>query len=100
MGLYFFNKKERDIWCKDDLQEICQRDKRFQLQNILSDADDSWEGGRGRVSRDLITAVANPFTKEHATFIGVCGPPTFNRQVVEFFKEVDFPANSLHIFQG
>lgn len=76
------------------------KDRRLQIKYILSDAEKSWDGGRGRVTRDLIAALADPCAKDNVNFMGVCGPPAFNRQIVEFIKNVGFPATSQHIFQG
>lgn len=100
MRLYFYNKTERDIWCRTKLDALCQRDTRFQMQYILSEANEDWDGERGRVSRDLITTLTDPCSRDTVTFIGVCGPPTFNRQIVELLKDVGFPAVNQHIFQG
>lgn len=97
MSLLYFNKTEADIWCRPKLDAIAQAESRVQIKYILSDADISWEGERGRVTRDQIVALQS---KDHVTYIGVCGPPAFNRSVVEFLKAVGFPATSQHIFQG
>lgn len=70
------------------------------IKYVLTDADSSWDGERGRITRDQIVALTEPQSKDHVSFIGVCGPPAFNRQVVEYLTATDFPANAQHIFQG
>lgn len=82
------------------MDEISESETRFQIKYILSDGDADWEGDRGRITRDQIVALTDAQSKDHATFIGVCGPPAFNRQIVEFLKAVGFPAASQHVFQG
>lgn len=100
LNLHYFNKTEKDIWCRTHLDAIAEKETRLHVKYILSDAEDSWDGDRGRITRDQIVAITDPHSKDHATFIGVCGPPAFNRQIVEFLKAVGFPTASQHIFQG
>ncbi|KAG5677056.1 hypothetical protein PVAND_006840 [Polypedilum vanderplanki] len=45
--LYYFNKKEEDIWCKNIFDEMTCKDDRFKVKYILSEANESWTGERG-----------------------------------------------------
>lgn len=79
---------------------MTQSESRLRVVHHLSDADASWDGERGRITRDQIVALTDPHSRDHVTFIGVCGPPAFNRLIVELLKAVDFPAAGQHVFQG
>lgn len=79
---------------------MARSESKFQVIHTLSEADKGWDGARGRVSRELIAAIAGPCGEDAVTFIAVCGPPAFNRQIAEYTSDVGFPATSQHIFQG
>lgn len=102
LSLFYYNKTEQDIWCREQLESIAEKHSQFQFKCILSDVEKTanWDGLRGRVTRDQIISLADANSKGHVTFIGVCGPPQFNRQIVEWLKETGFPDADRHIFQG
>lgn len=70
------------------------------MQYVLSGADDKWSGKRGRVTEELVASITQQASENYATFIGVCGPPAFNYQIVEYLSSVGLPASAYHIFQG
>lgn len=48
---------------------------RFRVVNVLSEADDDWQGRKGRVSIELLSEFLLP--KSDSYFVCVCGPPGF-----------------------
>lgn len=90
--MYFFNKTESDIWYRDTFNKLKDSDPRFDVKHILSDADDSWSGAKGRITKALVDEIA----KESA-FVFVCGPLVFNDLALEYFSD---HGTKLHCFQG
>lgn len=92
LDLYYFNKTESDIWLRENFHIFKQRDKRFSVTHILSEADSSWTGEKGKVSKELVKQIA-----EVVTFIFVCGPPIFNDITAEYIGKHQVES---HFFQG
>ncbi|XP_055372602.1 cytochrome b5 reductase 4 [Condylostylus longicornis] len=98
--LFIFNKTQKDIWCKEQLETIASQDERINIRYILSDSDNNWNGEKGRISEDLI-AILNDNTKNSfVTFCCICGPRPFNDLALKFLTTVGFSTEQLHFFQG
>ena len=52
---------------------------RFSLTNVLSEAEDDWQGHRGRITVDLLKELLNSAAAvtDHNTLVCVCGPVQF-----------------------
>uniref|UniRef100_W8BMG6 Cytochrome b5 reductase 4 n=2 Tax=Ceratitis capitata TaxID=7213 RepID=W8BMG6_CERCA len=100
LRLLYFNKTPADIWCRSELEQLQTTDERFQLVNVLSEADADWTGLRGRISNELLAPLMTKNTPEYASFVAICGPSGFSRAAEDILKELKFNLENLHIFQG
>ncbi|XP_059608647.1 cytochrome b5 reductase 4 isoform X2 [Phlebotomus argentipes] len=100
LKLLYFNKREEDIWCREKLTTIAEKDKRLSVRHVLSDADASWSGDRGRISEDIAMDLVSRTSPNSITFCCVCGPPGFNDAAAALLANAGFPAADLHVFQG
>jgi ferredoxin-NADP reductase len=64
----------QNIIFRDELNDLEARLRNFQFHLLLSQADDSWQGARGRITREFIRK-AVPELKGQVFFL--CGPPPF-----------------------
>ncbi|ESO83431.1 hypothetical protein LOTGIDRAFT_133451 [Lottia gigantea] len=82
--LLFFNKKLEDIVWKDQLDQLATNSKnRFEVKYILSEADDSWTGLKGRIRKELVSDHL-PKTVDSNTklLVCACGPIPFTKEVM------------------
>ncbi|XP_067841044.1 cytochrome b5 reductase 4 isoform X2 [Heptranchias perlo] len=98
--LMFFNKKEKDILWKNQLDQLSSKDKRFEVEYILSEPHPEWAGKRGKIEMSLCSEFLTGHTKELKTLVCVCGPTSFTEQAVGFFKELGFSNEEIHAFNG
>ena len=94
--LVFFNKTERDIIWRDQLDEMEQKEKRLSVTHVLS-AQDDWTGEKGRVSRDLLGRLLK---KQKNKFAGICGPNAFNDSAKKILLDLGFKEEEVFLFQG
>uniref|UniRef100_A0A9J8AFS7 Cytochrome b5 reductase 4 n=1 Tax=Cyprinus carpio carpio TaxID=630221 RepID=A0A9J8AFS7_CYPCA len=97
--LMFFNRQERDIlWCSQ-LDELCSKEERFEVEYVLSERADSWKGRRGRIDACMLqNFLERP--EDSKCLVCVCGPTGFTELAVQLVKELDFSEEEIHIFQG
>ncbi|XP_037954496.1 cytochrome b5 reductase 4-like isoform X1 [Teleopsis dalmanni] len=100
LRLIYFNKTEADIWCRNALTDLQVQDERFHLTNILSQADEKWQGPHGRISKDLFTTILDRNSAEYSTYLAICGPNPYNQLAEDILKELQFDKENLHIFRG
>ncbi|XP_051880401.1 cytochrome b5 reductase 4 isoform X2 [Pristis pectinata] len=98
--LMFFNKEEKDILWKDQLDNLTSKDKRFEVEYILSEPHLEWTGKRGRIERSLCSELLSRRTEEGKSLVCVCGPNSFTEQVVGFCKELGISNEEIHAFSG
>ncbi|CAG9767355.1 unnamed protein product [Ceutorhynchus assimilis] len=103
--LLFFNKSEQDILVRAQLEELSERDNRFKVNYILSQAEDSWEGLRGHVTSDLIETSLQEHMQDTGYTINdiysfVCGPPKFNEACLQEQNKVKIREDQIHVFDG
>uniref|UniRef100_A0A8C2EC35 Cytochrome b5 reductase 4 n=1 Tax=Cyprinus carpio TaxID=7962 RepID=A0A8C2EC35_CYPCA len=97
--LMFFNRQERGIlWCSQ-LDELCSKEERFEVEYVLSEPADSWKGKRGRIDACMLqNFLERP--EDSKCLVCVCGPTGFTELAVQLVKELDFSEEEIHIFQG
>ncbi|XP_053962069.1 cytochrome b5 reductase 4 [Anastrepha ludens] len=100
LRLLYFNKTPADIWCHNELERLQATDERFQLLNVLSEADAEWTGLRGRICNELLAPLMTKNTPEYASFVAICGPSGFSEATENILKDLKFNAENVHIFQG
>uniref|UniRef100_A0AAG5DSF7 Cytochrome-b5 reductase n=1 Tax=Anopheles atroparvus TaxID=41427 RepID=A0AAG5DSF7_ANOAO len=127
--LLYFNKTKADIWCRERLENLCKKDKRFKLWHVLSESEQpdsssssspsgaaltvgslSLDGqpngenrpsyAHGRVSLDIVHQLTTEHSPLYASYCCVCGPKPFNELCLQYFRETDHNPNHLHCFQG
>jgi cytochrome-b5 reductase len=74
MSLLYANNTEEDILLRKELDDFAMRfPNKFQVQYVLSQAGESWNGHRGFVSQDLIKEYLAPADETNKMLL--CGPP-------------------------
>lgn len=136
--LLFFNRTEKDIVWRDQFDtlmkednrytmrhfySICQINKaflfffRFIVEHILSDANDKWQGKRGRINIELIQDSLEDIIKISGDtssledllakcYVCVCGPSPFTQTTEKILKEIQIDgkyslnSSQIHCFLG
>ncbi|XP_023300109.2 cytochrome b5 reductase 4 [Lucilia cuprina] len=97
LKLLYFNKTSADIWCNEMLNDLSINDERFEIVNILSNAEESWSGKKGRVCTELLFPIVNK-SMDNISYIAACGPNNFIINVEKILNELNFPSDNLFIF--
>ncbi|XP_078068580.1 cytochrome b5 reductase 4 isoform X2 [Mustelus asterias] len=84
--LKFFNKTEKDIVWRDLLDQLASKDKRFEVEYILSQPHLEWAGKRGKVKMSLCSEFLTGRIEELKTLVCICGPPAFTEQTVGLYS--------------
>ncbi|CAG4956086.1 unnamed protein product [Parnassius apollo] len=101
--LLFFNKTEKDIMFQEGFEELANRDQRFTVVHILSNASSTWTGCKGRINIELISAVligGSMTYEEDSLFICVCGPTEFSYAALKILKNLRIGESSIYVFTG
>lgn len=102
ISLTFFNRTEKDILWRDELDRLAQKDSRFTVSHVLSEADESWTGLRGRMDGELLRSQLpsrNP-QDDPKTFVFVCGPTAFTQLTGGLLSVMGYSNKDYHCFQG
>ncbi|EOA85535.1 uncharacterized protein SETTUDRAFT_177772 [Exserohilum turcica Et28A] len=78
--LLYANKTEDDILLKDQLDKFTQENEQFKVHYILSNPSSSWQGEKGRISKQLIDKVF------------LCGPDPMVESMSMHLQERGFKA--------
>ncbi|NXT39172.1 NB5R4 reductase, partial [Pelecanoides urinatrix] len=81
--LIFFNKTEDDILWRHQLEQLALKDKRFEVQFILSQPIKDWVGKQGKISSSLLSEFVKRSRKDSKVLICICGPTPFTEQGVQ-----------------
>ncbi|XP_041043120.1 cytochrome b5 reductase 4 isoform X4 [Carcharodon carcharias] len=98
--LMFFNKTEKDIVWRDQLDHLASKDERFEVEYILSEPHLEWAGKRGKIEMPLCSEFLTGRPEELKTLVCVCGPISFTEQAVGIFKQLGFNNGEIHAFNG
>lgn len=100
--LIFFNRTEKDILWREELDKLALKDERFTVSHILSEPDDIWTGLRGRIDGELLKAhlPSRPPQKDPKFFTFVCGPTAFTGLTGGLLKVMGHTDEDYHCFQG
>ncbi|XP_032829494.2 cytochrome b5 reductase 4 [Petromyzon marinus] len=100
--LVFFNKSPEDILWKQQIDELCDRDSRFQVHYVLSEVSDRWHGRIGRISRTLLSELLAPVSsgvgERRRRLACVCGAAPFTELAVSILDELGFEDQEIHTF--
>jgi cytochrome-b5 reductase len=87
--LLYANKTEGDILLKKELDEFSQKYDQFNVQYILSSPPKKWQGGKGRISKEMIEEHL-PAPAGMDTKVLVCGPDPMMESMVNMLQERGF----------
>ncbi|KAG8444821.1 hypothetical protein GDO86_009831 [Hymenochirus boettgeri] len=97
--LIFFNKKQEDILWKEQVEELCLTEKRFNAQFVLSEADNIWAGYRGQISSSLLSESIVRSKEGCKVLICICGPNAFVDQGTRLLQDLGFSKEEVFIFK-
>ncbi|XP_063772985.1 cytochrome b5 reductase 4 [Pseudophryne corroboree] len=97
--LIFFNKTEDDILWREQLENLCLTDKRFEAQFILSEPNDSWNGYKGQISAPLLSEAITRSKKDSKVLTCICGPNGFIDQGIRFLEDLGFSEEEIFVFR-
>ncbi|XP_076004560.1 cytochrome b5 reductase 4 [Genypterus blacodes] len=97
--LLFFNRQEKDILWRCELEELAANDERFQVDFVLSEPCENWSGGKGRVNLSVLKEFFDrpPGSK---CYVCVCGPTAFSELTTGMVQQLGFREEELHTFLG
>ncbi|NXU79052.1 NB5R4 reductase, partial [Oreotrochilus melanogaster] len=98
LKLIFFNKTEDDILWRNQLEELALKDKRFEVQFILSQPTKGWLGKQGKISSSLLSEFVKRSKKDSKVLICICGPAPFTEQGVQYLKDLGYSQEEIHAF--
>ncbi|XP_061074632.1 cytochrome b5 reductase 4 [Conger conger] len=97
--LLFFNRKERDILWRSELDTLAGREERFEVEYVLSEPSDGWSGHRGRIEATMLSDfLSSPEGSKR--LVCVCGPAAFTVLAQGMVCELGFSEEEIHAFQG
>ena len=89
--LIYGNKTEGDILFRDELGDLPEN---VSVVHVLSDPDESWDGPRGYVTKDIIEQHAGEWLSKADIYL--CGPPPMMDKVQQALRELSVDASRMH----
>ncbi|XP_032195032.1 cytochrome b5 reductase 4 isoform X3 [Mustela erminea] len=96
--LMFFNKTEDDIIWRSQLEKLAFKDKRFDVEFVLSAPTSEWNGKRGHISPALLSEFLKRSLDKSKVLICICGPTPFTEQGIRLLHELNFSKDEIHSF--
>jgi cytochrome-b5 reductase len=87
--LLYANKTEEDILLKKELDAFAEKYDQFKVQYILSSPPDNWQGGKGRINKEMIEQHL-PAPAGMDSKVLVCGPDPMMESMVSILQERGF----------
>lgn len=78
--LMFFNKTEDDIIWRSQLENLAFKDKRYDVEFVLSAPTSGWNGKQGHISPALLSEFLKRSLDKSKVLICICGPTPFTEQ--------------------
>ncbi|XP_004673714.1 PREDICTED: cytochrome b5 reductase 4 [Condylura cristata] len=98
--LMFFNKTDGDIIWRSQLEKLSLKDKRLDVEFVLSAPSPEWSGKQGHISPALLSEFLKRSLDKSKVLICICGPPPFTEQGVRFLHDLNFSKDEIHSFTG
>jgi cytochrome-b5 reductase len=89
--LLYANKTEGDILLKEELDKFADKYDQFKVHYVLSNPPEGWQGGKGRVNKELIEEYL-PKPAGMDSKVLVCGPDPMMESMVNVLQERGFKA--------
>ncbi|KAM6185314.1 cytochrome b5 reductase 4 isoform 1-T1 [Rhynchocyon petersi] len=96
--LMFFNKTEDDIIWRRQLEMLTCKDKRFDVEFVLSEPTSEWNGKKGHISPLLLSEFLLRSTDKAKILICICGPTPFTQQGIRLLHDLNFSEDEIHSF--
>ncbi|XP_020825558.1 cytochrome b5 reductase 4 isoform X3 [Phascolarctos cinereus] len=96
--LMFFNKTEEDILWRNQLEQLADKERRFEVEFILSEPTCEWIGKQGRISLPLLSKFVKRSLENSRVLICICGPAPFTEQGIRLLKDLNFSQEEVHSF--
>ncbi|XP_058163083.1 cytochrome b5 reductase 4 isoform X1 [Dasypus novemcinctus] len=96
--LMFFNKTEDDIIWRSQLEKLAFKDKRFDVEFVLSAPTSEWNGKHGHISPALLSEFLERSLDESKVLICICGPMPFTEQGIRMLHDLNFSKDEIHSF--
>ena len=66
------------------------------VTHVVTAPSEGWDGETGRISEDIVKKYI-----DNKTWVGLCGPPGFNREAVRLLRDVSkLETEHIHVFEG
>lgn len=96
--LMFFNKTEDDIIWRSQLEKLAFRDKRFDVEFVLSAPTSDWNGKQGHISPALLSDFLKASLDKSKVLICICGPTPFTEEGIRLLHDLNFSKDEIHSF--
>ncbi|XP_019784931.1 cytochrome b5 reductase 4 isoform X1 [Tursiops truncatus] len=96
--LMFFNKTEDDIIWRSQLEKLAFKDKRFDVEFVLSVPTSEWNSKRGYISPALLSEFLKRSLDTSKVLICICGPMPFTEQGMKLLHDLNFSKDEIHSF--
>ncbi|XP_054578183.1 cytochrome b5 reductase 4 isoform X5 [Eptesicus fuscus] len=96
--LMFFNKTEDDIIWRSQLEKLAFKDKRFDVEFVLSKPTAEWNGKKGYISPGLLSEFLKRSLDKSKVLICICGPAPFTEQGMRMLHDLHFSKDEIHGF--
>ncbi|XP_062952976.1 cytochrome b5 reductase 4 isoform X3 [Cynocephalus volans] len=96
--LMFFNKTEDDIIWRSQLEKLAFKDKRFDVEFVLSAPTSEWNGKQGYISPALLSEFLRRSLDKSKVLICICGPTPFTEQGIRLLHDLTFSKYEIHTF--
>ncbi|XP_028731363.1 cytochrome b5 reductase 4 isoform X2 [Peromyscus leucopus] len=96
--LMFFNKTEDDIIWRCQLEKLALKDKRFDVEFVLSAPSSEWNGKQGHVSPALLSEFLQRSLENSRVFLCICGPTPFTDEGIRLLHDLNFSTDEIHGF--
>lgn len=98
--LLFYNKIQRDIMWRKELESLAAEHDRFQVTHILSGKDETWEGLTGHISKEHVETFVPVKNGDTIPLACVCGPLLFVELAVDHLKSHGLTEDQVYTFMA
>ena len=97
LRLITFDRTPEDIIWKDQLAVFRYKNSDWMsVTHVVTSPSEGWDGETGRISEEILRKYV-----DKKTWVGLCGPPGFNREAVRLLKDVrQLETEHIHVFEG
>ena len=99
LRLITFDRTPEDIIWKDQIAVFRYKNSDWMsVTHVVTSPSEGWDGETGRISEEILRKYV---VGDKKTWVGLCGPPGFNREAVRLLKDVrQLETEHIHVFEG